>query len=226
MSNGVVNNLIAQIDVATGEIVRKLDPKPNMDDDPAGIAFPPLGWTGSLLSREQALCIDMGYGGPRGLWRISLDGSEPEQIARNANDLDSPIDLTITRSEVYTINRMEARMGTLTADVILDDDYCKRIYRFEDDVFVPIRTDRPIFDPHASDLLVLCGQRLEDPMAKRVLRVRRYPDEDLYRVTDVFSGFNQLTECGIDIAPDGQRIAISDSGAGAIYVFKRTGPVD
>ena len=225
VTNGVENNLIAQIDAATGEVVRQMDPKPNQDDDPAGIAFAPSGWTGSVVNQEQALGIDMGYAGPRGLWRISLDGSAPEQIAKNPDDLSSPIDLTITRSEVYVINRV-SRDGRV--EPIRAGDYNERIYRFEDGTFLPIRTDRPIadasgiaFDPIISDLLVLCGQTLKDPTGKRVLRLHRPAQGDLYRVTDVFSGLTEPGECGIDISPDGRRTAITDCGAGAIYVFSR-----
>jgi len=223
-----VDNLIAQIDVKTGQQVRVFDPKPKEDDDPAGIAFPPSGWTGTQLSRQQALCIDTGYNGPHGLWRISLDGSAPEQIAKNADDLLDPNDLTITRSEVYVINRVRSRIGPWEIGQTRDDDYNRRIYRLEDDMLVPIRTDRPIFDPAgiafdpvSSDLLVVCGYYLSDPEAKTVLRIRRDADQDQYRVTDVFSGFKEPVRCGIDVSVDGRRVAITDHKDGAIYVFSR-----
>jgi len=121
-TNGVVENQISLIDMETGEAVNTFELKPEEDDDAMGVAFPPVGWTGAELSRQQALCVDMGYRGPRGLWRISLDGSKPVQIARNADDLVDPVDLAITKSTVYVINRVRSRKTPPSIEPITAED--------------------------------------------------------------------------------------------------------
>jgi len=222
-----MSDLIVQIDMTTGEPVRTFDLKPNADDDPAGIAFPPPGWTGTALSRQQALCLDLGFKGACGLWRLSLDGSMPEQIAKNARELVDPVDVAITRSEIYVTSRDGKRLGTGNASQNGENEVCRGIFRLDGDTLVPIRTDRPIFeprgisfDPISSDLLVRCGYDPKDPKTKAVLRLHRDEGAPTFHVTDVFSGFAAPVKCGIDVSPDGLSIAVTDPRT--VYVLSRS----
>jgi len=222
------DRLVTQIDSRTSRPTRAQDLTPNRVDHPAGIAFPPAGWTGRLLGQQQALCANRGHDGHPGLWRVSLDESPPEQIAVNADDLADPVDVAITQSEVYVIDR--GRGDAVETSGAKEDALCRRIYRLDDDTLVPVRTDRPIvepaglaFDPATSDLLVLCRRSAADPEATTVLRIHHGAEGDRHRVTDVLSGFSTPALCGIDISADGQRIAVTDFGALTIYVFSREG---
>ena len=74
-------------------------------------------------------------------------------------------------------------------------------------------------DPLTGDLLVLDG--VED----RIVRI----DPDTGELTTILSGFlfsqgvPHAGWTGIDITPDGSRIIVTDSGAGEIYTYVRSG---
>ena len=75
------------------------------DDDPAGMAFAPLDYTGPLLAPGEGIVVDRGYSGPNEVWAFSsqvADGVTPERVlVPNSSILAEPYDVTVSQDTIW-----------------------------------------------------------------------------------------------------------------------------
>ena len=115
------------------------------------------------------------------------------------------MDITINSADVYLVDTVGSSAGI--------------IYRLTaGGVLTALATSEPLadpagiaFDPLTGDLYVV------ESAADRLVRV----DPSTGIVSDVFTGFSNISWAAVDVTPDGLQLVVTDHGANMIYVFGR-----
>ena len=167
-----------------------------------------------------------------GMWKFRFDNDEPaERIAALSTlwikgNTNFPVAVTVSRHGVFLLNRNEQAPGP----EVTENDYHRRVLRWDLDGFHECVTDLPIHrpagiaaDPLSADLYVLDGGSDVAPGAseQQVLRLR--PDgANNYKVEVFVTKFMALSYCGIQITADGERMVLTDERLAAAVVLNRT----
>ncbi len=180
------------------------------DDDPVGMAIAPTGYTGPILSAGQALVVDRGANGTSDyIWRWSPAAAEGEVLVHSDSASAGPmvdvVDVAISSSAIYLVDTKETANGV--------------IYRLDaGPTFTPIATQSPIADPYGIEIDPTTGDLLVlDGAPDRLLRVNPATGA----VTEIFAGFAGVIWAGVDVAPDGNRIFVTDYTGDKVYTFSR-----
>ncbi len=176
--------------------------------DPNGIAFPPPGYSGGLVTPDQGLFVDAGLNSTeQSVFHFSLLSPEGEDLLPIDPDLlTEPYDITIGSSKTFMVD----------ANGFSDDGFVYEV--LDDGSLIPIPTSIPIADPRGiatdpltDELLVLDGG------SNSVLRV----NPSTGAVTTVVSSIPGPARSGIDVSLDGSQMVVSDRGVGRVYFFAR-----
>jgi len=185
---------------------------------PMGLAFPPAGWTGQFgLTVHDALAVIGPNKAPDTVWKFPLDAApEPFPLPPPLAGLN---DVAFARDAVYfTRSEPDQRVNPEFDGVV----------RLTAEGWVPV-TLTPAFqdvtavacDPATGDLFVSCGRPYLDAREHRVFHLRRAGSADAFTATPLLEGLRQPARFGVDISPDGRRLAVTDDGHGLIYVLER-----
>jgi DNA-binding beta-propeller fold protein YncE len=176
------------------------------DDDPCGMAIAPQGYAGPVLLPGQALVVDRGNAGPKGIWRWDPAVAEGEVLVKGDDGtMVNPLDVAVTTTEVYFVDGVPApgRLFRLLNGGVSE--------------LVATRVALPkvggiAVDPWNQSLLL----RADD----RVVRVD--PTTGATRdVIEIAPIGDSGHVAGIDVTPDGRFLVLTYRGANAVYVFER-----
>ena len=179
------------------------------DDDPVGIAIPPVDYAGTLVKPGEALFVDMGHNGPDEVWRFStVDAADaPALVHRDDGTLVNAVDITIGTRNVYLVDTgieepgmvYELRAGGRLTKLPMAESLGK-----------PCAI---AVAPVTQDLLVV------DSEAKLLLRIK--PGSGAATVVAELPPQGESGEACLDITPDGREIILTDHGLGVIFVLTR-----
>jgi tRNA A-37 threonylcarbamoyl transferase component Bud32 len=225
-AHGVAGEPRGFYSVYTG-LVRRWDPDSEEQGEPfnspagshpLGLAFPPAGWTGLFgLTVKDALAVIGPNEAPDTVWKFPLDAA-PEPFA-----LPQPLaglnDLAFARDAVYfTRSEPDQRVNPEFDGVV----------RLTATGFVPVLVTPPFRDvsalacaPVSGELFVACGRPYLDAQERRVFHLRRAGSADAFTATPLLEGLRRPARFGLDVSPDGRRLAVTDDRHGLIYVFER-----
>ena len=195
-------NLLQAVDLEDGTNICTINCSEG-DNDLHAIAFAPPGFVPELLSSEQGLVLDVGFGGPMNVFRFNWQTSEAAPAVDNAELLRCPFgsdpDLAIGRDAVYFSNTTQ-------------------LFRLEGRTLVQLPIELPAitdiaFDSIANDLLVQSGEVVKrvDPAGKRPMR-------------DVLRGIKPNWHNRLRISTDGADVILCDVASSRVYVFTRDTP--
>jgi serine/threonine protein kinase len=159
------------------------------------------------------------------LWRCRFDDDQPAQrLGEDVTLVRYPIDVSVSRSGVFLINRTEIKNGELATS-----DWPHRLLRWDQDGFHPCQVDQPLIDPSgiaadplSTDLYVIEGALIAStaPKLQRLLRLSR-TGPDAYTVQAMATHFGKLSACGIGFSADGKRLVLTDRGNRVMVVLKK-----
>jgi sugar lactone lactonase YvrE len=181
------------------------------DSDPNGMAFATRNYVGNLLTRNDGLVVDGGGGGPDEIYRFST--ASPEQAVllhsdgENEGPLVRPLDVTIGSAGIFIVDTQGDKPGCIFR---LGDDGSLTTVTTQEPLVAPVAIAT---DPITGDLFVL------DSGDKRVLRV----DPETGATSQILAGLSskkkRYSVCGLDIAPDGRQVFVTDIVSHVILTF-------
>lgn len=181
------------------------------DDDPVGLCFPPVGYTGGVIGEGEVLLVDRGFNGLDELWVFSASAMEGESpLHADMGTLEDAVDVTIGESGVFVADRAGGPAGEGRMFRVDEDGSLTEVVAGE-----PVNPTGVATDPQSGWLAVL------DAEGDRV--VWMHPETGA--VEPFLEGFSfTLAEsdtpwAGVDFSPEGSRIVVTDRGAQALYVF-------
>jgi hypothetical protein len=162
------------------------------------------------------------------LWKFRLDDDAPaKRLSSPSEDTLYLGDTTVSRHGVFAINRIHVGMERLPESD--PRNLRDRLLRWDLDGWHSCDLDLPVTDPCgiaadplSEDLYIMTGSasRAIDPATQRVLKLSpRGPDS--YRVEVFADRFSTVSDLGIAITPDGQRMILTDQRGNGIVVLKR-----
>lgn len=178
------------------------------DDDPVGMAFAPFDYAGGVLQPGEALSVDRGNGGYDDVWWWTPLAAQGEYLVHpNDGTMADPVDVAISQSTVYVVDSGLTATGAI---YILEADSSLTLLSTSEPIDSPAGIT---IDPATGDLLVL------DQAAGRLVRVE--PGTGL--VSEVVTGLTTASVkwAGVDAAPDGRLLIVTDYDADRIYVLAR-----
>lgn len=186
------------------------------DADPAGLAFPPVGWKGKGHPADEGLLVDLGHKSPPSLWRLGAES--PVLVSDELMGPKHPFAVAFTPEAAFVLARPASNSPPDAKEAMRN-----RLWRLDEGKLTAIATDRPLLHPHGlaadhgrpGDLLVL------DKVDGVLLRVHPEAEGKPWTVTEVLAGLVEPGVCGVDVSADGEQLAVANSGANAVVVFRR-----
>lgn len=187
-------------------------------NNPMGIAFPPVGWTGLFgLSVKDALAVIGPNHAPDTVWRFPLDAPpEPFVLPQPIQGLN---DVAFARDALYFTQSEPDNRANPEFDGVVrltDQGLVRAIItpEFKDVTAIAC-------DPASGDLFVSAGRPFRDARERRLFHLRRAGSADRFTATPLLEGLRQPARFGVDVSTDGRRLAVTDDGHGLIYLFER-----
>ncbi len=196
-------------------------------EHPWGLAVVPPGWTGGRgLAPGDAL---LGVGSETGadhLW--VLHGSEPPHLLSLTNELPPGLfDATTTRDAAY----FASWAGKASRP---EDD---AIWRLDATTFAPIDIEPPLTelvpgprgpvslacDPGTGDLVIAIPPSVKVPGGSHANLFHLHRQDSAgrrFKAKLLAEGFADLARFGLAFSPDGHRLAVTDDGAGKIFLLE------
>lgn len=179
------------------------------DDDPIGMAIAPNDYIGPVLTAGQAIVVDRGNSGTDEIWGWSPDTAEGEvQLytdSASGGTLIDALDVAVTNEAIYLVDGKGTANGA--------------IYRLISNGTLEQVSTAIVFNEPAgiaatpnNDLLIA------DSATDKIVRL----DPDSGAVSDLFTGFGNLSWVSVDMSPDGKTVVVTDSTAEYVYIFRDT----
>ncbi|HMV67701.1 MAG TPA: hypothetical protein PKA64_12705 [Myxococcota bacterium] len=177
------------------------------DDDPAGMAIVPPGWTGAGASVGDVIVVDRGNGGPDEVWRFSYTTAEGEVLIRpdHAAFVD-PVDVAVSRTAIWIADVADAANG-----VLFHLDAAMEPIPLVTSLALPTPQGIAV-DPISQDLFV------HDATLRQVIRVNPTTGASTVLIDNAPSG----SWASIDVSTDGSQIVLTATDE--ILVFTQCDP--
>ena len=111
-----------------GTVTPWVDAFTDADDDPVGMAFAPVGYTGPVLAPGDGIVVDRGATGPDGVWTFDPDlpGIPPTRVVSDDSDLRDAVDIAVTSDALFIIDPREGSSGRLY-EMLAEDVLANRL---------------------------------------------------------------------------------------------------